>query len=255
MIAEILCVGTELLLGDIVNTNAQFLAKELAKLGIHLHYQTVVGDNGPRIKDALDIAFQRADLLVITGGLGPTKDDMTKEILAEYFQTPLILDEAALRELTAKLLKYGNKTVSESNRKQAYLPEDAIILYNDRGTAPGCIIESNNKTAILLPGPPGEMEHLFQKAKKLYLIEKCSQTFLSYSIQVEGLGESAVADKISHLLDMPNPTAATYSQKGAVRIRITAAAADDETALTLIAPIAREIGEIFGDLVTKTSHT
>ncbi len=255
MIAEILCVGTELLLGDIVNTNAQFLAKELAKLGIHLHYQTVVGDNGPRIKDALDIAFQRADLLVITGGLGPTKDDMTKEILAEYFQTPLILDEAALRELTAKLLKYGNKTVSESNRKQAYLPEDAIILYNDRGTAPGCIIESNNKTAILLPGPPGEMEHLFEKAKKQYLIEKSSQTFLSYSIQVEGLGESAVADKISHLLDMANPTAATYSQKGAVRIRITAAAADDETALTLIAPIAREIGEIFGDLVTKTSHT
>lgn len=254
MIAEILCVGSELLLGDIVNTNAQYLAKELAKLGIHLHYQTVVGDNGPRIKAALNIAFNRADMVVITGGLGPTKDDLTKEILAEYFQLPLHLDEKALENMAERLKKRGITKLSDSNRKQAYLPDTALPLYNEWGSAPGCIIEAGGKTAILLPGPPQEMQMLFQKAKALYLAAKSTETFFSCNIRIEGMGEALVADNIPHLLDMANPTVATYAQQGAVRIRITAAASDAETALAKIAPVTKEIEAIFGTLVKDIQH-
>ncbi len=232
MIAEILCVGTELLLGEIVNTNAQYLAKELAKLGVPIHYQTVVGDNGDRIKAALDIAFSRANLVVITGGLGPTKDDLTKEILADYFHRPLLLDPKADEDIRNRLKKYGHHKVSESNRKQAFMPEGATILYNDWGTAPGCIIEEQGKTAILLPGPPGEMQHLFQKAAEIYIKEKSTQTFLSYNIQIEGVGESMAADRIDHLLDLSNPTVATYAGKKEPYVFASIAAATDQESIT-----------------------
>ncbi|HOV41529.1 MAG TPA: molybdopterin-binding protein, partial [Oscillospiraceae bacterium] len=185
MTAEILCVGTELLLGDIVNTNAQFLARELAKLGISVHYQTVVGDNAQRLKSVLQIAFSRADMVVLTGGLGPTKDDLTKEIVAQYFGLELVFDQKAYDMLEKRILSYGLEKISESNRKQAYVPKGAIVLYNDNGTAPGCIIEKGGKTAILLPGPPNEMEAMFAKAREAYLNSISENTIFSVNIKIK----------------------------------------------------------------------
>ncbi len=165
MRAEIICIGTELLLGEIVNTNAQFLAKELANLGIPLHYQTVVGDNGARIQAALDIAFRRADLVVVTGGLGPTKDDVTKEIIASYFRRELYLDPVAYQEIATRLLRYGHQEVSASNRKQALIPEGAIVLYNEHGTAPAASSRTTTKPPSCCRGIPMKCGICFKRRR------------------------------------------------------------------------------------------
>ena len=156
MKAEIIAVGTEILLGDILNTNAQYLSKELAQLGIEVYFQTVVGDNPKRLKDTIFQAFSRADLIITTGGLGPTEDDLTKETAAEYFGEELVLDERALGRIE-KYFKRTGRTMTENNRKQAMVPkEHGIVLYNDNGTAPGIIMEKNGKIIAMLPGPPKE---------------------------------------------------------------------------------------------------
>ena len=257
MIAEILCVGTEILLGDIVNTNAQFLSKELARLGISVHYQTVVGDNADRIKSALNIGFSRADMIIMTGGLGPTKDDLTKEMLAEYFNRKLVLDQKAYDMLEKKIFKFGMKTISDSNRKQALVPENAIILYNYHGTAPGYILENDGKTAILFPGPPKEMEPMFKNACELYLNKLAKATIVSMNVKMKGrgedsaenTGESSIADKITNLLDYTNPTVATYAKDDGVLIRVTASAESREDALALIKPVIDEIKGILGNTI------
>ena len=158
MVAEIISVGTELLLGDIVNTNAQYIAKKLAHAGIEVYYQTVVGDNPDRLKLALNIAFARADMVILTGGLGPTKDDLTKELVAEYFDKKLVFDEEVYANVEEKAFAFGVKVISESIKKQAYVPEGALIFKNNVGTAPGMVVAKDGKTAILLPGPPEEMQ-------------------------------------------------------------------------------------------------
>lgn len=262
MTAEILCVGTEILLGDIVNTNAQFLARELAKLGISVHYQTVVGDNAQRLKSVLQIAFSRADMVVLTGGLGPTKDDLTKEIVAQYFGLELVFDQKAYDMLEKRILSYGLEKISESNRKQAYVPKGAIVLYNDNGTAPGCIIEKGGKTAILLPGPPNEMEAMFARAREAYLNSISENTIFSVNIKIKSRkeisaqdsGESAVADKISHLLDLANPTVATYAKEDGVLIRVTACAENKEKALEAINPVLEQIKSILGNSIAHISE-
>ena len=153
MKAEILCVGTELLLGDIVNTNAAYIAKELANLGIDVYNQAVVGDNPDRLKESLEQAFQRNDIVVMTGGLGPTYDDLTKETVAQLFGKKMVLHQESLERIE-RFFKYYNRVMTENNRKQAYMPEGATVFPNDNGTAPGLAVEKDGKIAILLPGPP-----------------------------------------------------------------------------------------------------
>lgn len=262
--AEIISVGTELLLGDIVNTNAHYLSQNLAHLGIDLYFQTTVGDNGERLHQALEIAFTRANLVILTGGLGPTKDDLTKETLASYFQKELVLDTKAYEKLEERARLYGLKSVSQSNKKQAYVPQGAIVLYNDNGTAPGFIIEGAKQgddlqTAILLPGPPREMQPMFETYCIPYLKRRSDKVLVSYNIRLKrygtaerkDVGESPVADKITHLLDNKNPTVATYAKEDGVRIRVTATATEKKEALFLINPVIEEIKKCLGDVIEE----
>lgn len=250
MVAEILCVGTEILLGDIVNTNAQYIAKQLSWLGISVYYQTVVGDNPDRIKAALDVAFDRgSDLVIMSGGLGPTKDDLTKEMLAKYFGKQLIFDQKAYENVERRVLEFGLPEVTESLKKQAYVPEDSIILYNNNGTAPGCIMAHDGKAVIILPGPPKEMKPMFENCKEIFLSNLSDKLILSYNIKLkahgeapaEEVGEAPVADKLSHLLDNANPTVATYAKDDGCLIRVTATATKRDDALKLLEPVIEEI--------------
>ncbi|SHK02808.1 competence/damage-inducible protein A [Tepidibacter formicigenes] len=241
MKAEILCVGTELLLGDIVNTNAQFLAKELADLGIFVYYQSVVGDNSDKLKKSLEIAFSRADLVITTGGLGPTKDDLTKEVAANYFNKELILDEKSLNKIK-EYFECQKRKMVEGNKKQAYFPKGSIILPNDWGTAPGCIIEENKKTLILLPGPPREMTNMFKYYVIPYLNKYQDGVLISKVLRICGIGESHMEDIISDIIkNQINPTIAPYAKQGEVTLRITARANSKEEAENIIAPIKNEI--------------
>ena len=253
MIAEILCVGTEILLGDIVNTNAQYIAKQLAHLGIEVHFQTVVGDNPKRLSSALNIAMGRADMVILTGGLGPTKDDLTKEILAEFFAKPLVLDQKALNMLTERLRHRlgADFVISDSNRKQAYLPEGALVLYNDNGTAPGCVVEGEidgqMKRAVLLPGPPREMAPMFQQCRVRYLQNLSDRIFLSVNVRLQGISEANAGDRVAKLLDNANPTVAPYAKEDGIILRVTAAAHDEAEARKLMAPVLDELRQLLGE--------
>ena len=256
MKAEILAVGTELLLGDILNTNAQFLAQELANLGIEVYYQTVVGDNPQRLKDTIFHAFSRADLIITTGGLGPTEDDLTKETAAEYFGERLILDERAL----GRIRKYFDRTgrvMTENNVKQAMVPEkNGIVLYNDNGTAPGIIMEKNGKMIVMLPGPPRETIPMFQNQVKPYLAKKQEFTFVSRILRVAEVGESAMEERVKDIIDaQTNPTIAPYAKDGEAILRITAKARDEEEANRLIDPVAAVLKERLGDAVYGEGET
>lgn len=259
MVAEIISVGTEILLGDIVNTNAQYIAKQLAHKGIDVYYQTVVGDNYDRLKSALNIAFDRADIVVMTGGLGPTKDDMTKELVADYFGKKLVFDQKVYDNVEQKAFEFGVKEISESIKKQAYVPEDALIIHNDWGTAPGMVLAKDGKAAIMLPGPPSEMKPLFEECCKLFLNKLSDRVLVSMNIKLKGpgeapgneIGEAPVADKISAFLDLKNPTVATYAKPDGCVIRVTAAASDREEALELIAPVISGLTDILAPVMKE----
>lgn len=255
MNAEILAVGTELLLGDIVNTNAQYLAKELAQLGIAVYYQTVVGDNPQRLEDTIQNAFSRADLVITTGGLGPTEDDLTKETGAKYFLKELHMDEKAKNMLEQYFVKTGRK-MTENNMKQAYVPEGSIVLYNENGTAPGIIIEENNKILVMLPGPPKETIPMFEKQVKPFLEKKQEYTLVSRVLRVAGIGESAMETKVKDIIDaQDNPTIAPYAKSTEALLRITAKAQSKEEALALIEPVAQKIYERLGEAVYAEGET
>ncbi|MBP3629411.1 MAG: competence/damage-inducible protein A [Anaerotignum sp.] len=256
MRAEIMAVGTELLLGDILNTNAQFLAQELANLGIEVYYQTVVGDNPQRLKDTIYHAFSRADLIITTGGLGPTEDDLTKETAAEYFGVDLVLDERALGRIQKFFDRIGRK-MTENNVKQAMVPAtNGIVLYNDNGSAPGIIIEKDGKTIVMLPGPPKETIPMFLNQVKPYLAEKQEYTFLSRILRVANVGESAMAAQVQDIMDaQTNPTIAPYAKDGEAILRITAKAKNEAEADALIDPIAAKLKERLGDAVYAEGET
>lgn len=260
MTAEIVSVGTELLLGNIVNSNAQYLSKQLAALGIEVHFQTVVGDNPERIRQILDIAYSRAELVVMTGGLGPTKDDLTKEMLMRYFGKRPYLDEKALQNVIEIGTAFGLAEITDAHRKQAVLPDDSIILYNQHGSAPGCIMENNGKACILLPGPPREMKPMFEgEACMRWLREHSGQVFVSMCIKTFGrderpgdrIGESVIAERLNELLDSGNPTVATYVKEDGCLVRITAAAQSREQAMAQIAPVLAECRKRIGDDVIR----
>jgi nicotinamide-nucleotide amidase len=248
MTAELISVGTEILLGNIVNTNAQYLAKRLADLGIEVYYQTVVGDNPERIESALDIAYSRAQLVILTGGLGPTKDDLTKEMLISYFGKKPVLDETALDMLDKRLKALGFTEMSEGLRKQAIVPSDSTILYNHNGTAPSCIMEQDGKVCILLPGPPKEMKPMFEECCERYLNGVSGRVFVSVNIKmldfehapVTIVGEAPCSDRLGELLDGENPTVATYAKDDGCLIRVTASGKTREEAEELLAPVVEK---------------
>lgn len=255
MKAEILAVGTEILLGDIVNTNSQFIAQGLAELGISVYYQSVVGDNPERMKQAMDTAFERADIIITTGGLGPTKDDLTKEIGAEYFGKKLILDKTVLEKIK---MFFGrmNRIMTENNVKQAMIPEGSIPLYNDNGTAPGIIIEDGNKILIMMPGPPREMKPMFTKQVKPYLAKKQEYTLVSRVLRIAGVGESAMEERVKDIIDtQTNPTVAPYAKDTEAILRITAMAENVHKAEELIEPMAEKIYERFGTNIYAEGET
>jgi nicotinamide-nucleotide amidase len=246
--AEIICIGTELLLGEIVNTNAQYLAQELAKLGIPHHYQTVVGDNQERIHKALAIACSRANLIITTGGLGPTPDDLTTEAIASFFHTPLEERPEIWQRIQAMYAETG-RPITANNRKQALLPVGAEILNNPVGSAPGMIWQVYDNLLIMtFPGVPNELYAMWEQVSVPYLIEHgwSQQTFHSRVLLYWGIAESALAEKVAPFFDLQNPTVAPYANYGQARLRITARANSIAEAEALIAPVEQEIRALTG---------
>lgn len=247
MNSEIIAVGTELLHGDIANTNAQYISKELAKIGIDVHYHTVVGDNRARIKNIFEIAYNRADIIICTGGLGPTKDDITKEVLAEYLDIPMVFDQSSKQHIE-DIFSSRNRIMTDNNLRQAYFPEGAKILNNDNGTANACILEKNGKVFILLPGPPREVQPLFQSEIANYLSKYSDEIVECVKIKVVNLGESTAETLVMDLIDsQTNPTIAPYAGVGRVVFRVTAKAETKEDALNKIEPVVKEMLRRFGD--------
>lgn len=250
MVVELISVGTELLLGNIVNTNAQYLAEQCALLGMSMYSQTVVGDNKNRLAEAFRTALKRSDIVILTGGLGPTEDDLTKEVCAEVMGIPLVDDPHTRERLRAYFEGSIYKEIPENNWKQAQVPAGAKVLDNDNGTAPGLIMEKFGKSAILLPGPPDELHPLFQEQVVPYLRALRPEYIFSRMVKICGVGESAVEDKLLDLIDQQtNPTIATYAKIGEVHVRVTARAADEEEAKKLIKPVVKEIRSRLGDNV------
>lgn len=248
MSAEVICIGTELLLGDILNTNCQYLARELADLGIPHYYQTVVGDNIARIHQVIEIAIKRSSILIFTGGLGPTPDDLTTETIASFFDTPLTEDAAIIEDIETKFAALG-RVMSSSNRKQALLPQGAVSLPNPTGTAPGIIWQPRANIAIMtFPGVPSEMKRMWRDTAVPWLKSQGWGKNIIYSemMRFRGIGESALAEKVAHLFDSDNPTVAPYAGKGEVRLRVAAKAGDRQEAKLAIAPVATEIKNIAG---------
>lgn len=260
MNAEILCIGTELLHGDIVNTNAQYISKKLAEIGIDVHYQTVVGDNPTRIKSAFRIGFSRADVVVCTGGLGPTQDDITKEVLAEYFNKEMIYDEASY-EHVKRMYHHFSNTIPENNKRMAYFPEGSIILENKNGTANACILKEKDdsgkdKIGILLPGPPKEMQPLLDEDVIDYLKQFTNEVVVGEKLVVVNIGESAAEEMVLDLIkNQSNPTIAPFASAGKVIFRITAKAQSKEECLKMIEPVREELIRRFGSENTYVSDS
>ena len=241
MNAEILAVGTELLMGQIVNTNARFISEKLNDLGIGVYFHSVVGDNPVRLKDSLGLAVKRADIIVMTGGLGPTQDDLTKETVASALGSKLVLHEESLRKIEAFFNKL-NRPMTDNNVKQAYLPEGSTIIENNNGTAPGCIIEKEGKIVVMLPGPPSEMQPMFNDTVVPYLEQKCGYKIVSKYLRVFGVGESQLEDRIMDLIEKQDKvTIATYAKEGEVTIRVTSRVKTYEEGLREIEPFEQEI--------------
>lgn len=255
MRCEILSIGTEILLGDILNTNAQYLSRRLADLGISVFFHTTVGDNPKRLKDALEIAFSRSDMVIATGGLGPTTDDLTKEVSAEYFGRKLILHEESFQRIKSFFEKRG-LPLTEGNIKQAYIIEGSKVIPNDWGTAPGIILEENNKVLILLPGPPREMIPMFENYVVPYLTSFSSGVICSRVLRVCGIGESFMEEKVKDLiLNSTNPTIAPYAKEGEAILRITAKAESKEKAEEMIEGVVKKIRERLGDYIYGEGDT
>ena len=254
MKAEILAVGTELLMGQIANTNAQYISSRLPSVGIGVYYHDVVGDNPERLKKCLELALSRSDVIILTGGLGPTQDDLTKETVAAFVNRKLVLDQESLDKMQA-FFTARNRTMTHNNIKQAYLPENSIIIRNKNGTAPGCIIEEGDQVIIMLPGPPSEMRPMFDDTVIPYFAAKSEFRLESRFLRVFGIGESSLEDMLLDLIDtQTNPTIAPYAKDGEVTLRITAKY--DKNVLTedIITPVENEIRHRLGDAVYSNEN-
>ena len=252
MNAELICVGTELLLGNILNTNAKYLAEKCAELGLSLFYQTVVGDNPERLKEVVMTAFGRSDIVIFTGGLGPTGDDLTKEVVSQALGLNLVYDEKAAEDIRIIFQKF-HKMPTDNNFKQAYVPEGATVLYNRNGTAPGILVEKGDKAAILLPGPPREMQPMFEEYCIPYFKKRSGATIQSVMVKMIGIGESAASAKLEDILEgSTNPTVAPYAKQSQVHLRITAMDKDHDACQKRIEPILAEIRSRLGSYIYTT---
>jgi len=248
MRCELIAVGTELLLGEIANTDAQMISLGLSELGINVYHHTVVGDNPERLTKALENAKSRADIIITTGGLGPTADDLTKETIAAAFGKKLYMD----KEQQERLHQRMGRRMTPNNEKQAMLPEGCEVLVNDWGTAPGCAFFAEGCHVLMLPGPPSECTPMFKYRARPYLERLCTdgQVIRSRFIKIFGMGESAMEDKLSYLMNkLENPTAAPYAKEGECEVRVTAKAGSEEEAYALIDPVVDEIKGVLGDVV------
>ena len=247
MNAEIISVGTELLLGETINTDAADVARVLSEYGINVFWQTVVGDNRPRLEHAVRVAKERSDIIITTGGLGPTCDDLTKEVVAAAFGKQLVLfpeEEARLREL----YRQRNTYMTENHLQQVYLPEGCEVLVNDWGTAPGCAFEAEDTLVIMLPGPPLECGPMVEHRVRPLLAKRSDSLILSHSVRIFGIGEGTMEFRLRDLMNsMTNPTLAPYAKEGETLVRITAKAKTEAEAEAMIAPwierVRQELGE------------
>ncbi|MBQ2925612.1 MAG: competence/damage-inducible protein A [Ruminiclostridium sp.] len=247
--AELIAIGTELLLGNIANTDAQMISEGLSELGINVFYHTVVGDNPQRVRQAVDIARTRADIIITTGGLGPTCDDLTKVALAEAFGKGLFFHEPSAQRIRDRFLQM-ERPMTENNLQQAMLPEGCTVLENDWGTAPGVAFESDGVHVLMLPGPPRECEMMFRHRAVPYLKALSDGVIVSRTVKTFGIGESAVEDKLRDLMNaLHNPTLAPYAKPTGTELRITAHADTEEEAFALIAPVEEQVKAIMGDYV------
>ena len=243
---EILSVGTELLLGNIANLDAQILSQGLSELGLNVFWHTVVGDNPQRAKEAVAIAKERADIIITTGGLGPTCDDLTKNVLAEAFGKELIFHEECAQRIRAYFQRIGRE-MTDNNLQQAMLPEGCVVLDNDWGTAPGCAFFAEGVHVIMLPGPPSECRPMFQYRARPYLLSLSEGVIASHTIKLFGIGESTMEAQLREQMNaMSNPTLAPYAKEGECELRVTAKAATDEAAQALLKPTVEEMKRLFG---------
>ena len=252
MTVEIIAVGTEILLGNIVNTNAAYLAEKCAGLGLSCYHQDVVGDNEERLMETIRLALTRADIILLSGGLGPTQDDLTKEAAAKVMGKELYLHEPS-REAIRQFFAERNLEITENNWKQAMVPEGAVVVENPGGTAPGIIIAENGKHVVLMPGPPGELIPMFEKSIMPYLAGLTSGVIYSQTVKICGVGESKAESMVEDLVSAQNnPTIATYAKTGEVHLRVTATAPDEKEAKKLVKPMVKELKGRFGNHVYTT---
>ena len=246
---EIISVGTELLLGNVVNSDAQMLSRKLSELGLNVFYHTVVGDNPGRLEQAVKIAKSRADIILTTGGLGPTCDDLTKQTLAGAFGKELVLHEDIAEELRQWFARRGQE-MTENNLQQAMLPEGCTVFPNACGTAPGCAFEGDGKHVLMLPGPPSECMDMFEKQAKPYLSALSEGVIVSRTLKIFGMGESKLESLLRQEMEtMTNPTLAPYAKEGECELRITAKAKSEDAANVMIAPVEEHLCALLGDLV------
>ncbi len=254
MTVELICVGTELLLGNIVNTNAAYLAEKCAGLGLSCYYQTVVGDNEQRLENTLRMAIERSDIVILSGGLGPTEDDLTKEVASRVMGRELV-EDAASRACIEAFFAARGAIPTENNWKQALIPRDGIVLPNPNGTAPGVIIAKKDTHVVLLPGPPHELIPMFENHVMPYLMKLEPGIISSQTVKVCGIGESKVETLLKDLIDrQENPTLATYAKTGEVHIRVTAKAEGEKEARRLIKPVVKEIKSRLGNNIYTTEE-
>ena len=246
---EILSVGTELLLGNIANTDAQTLSQGVSELGLNVYYHTVVGDNPQRAREAVAIAKKRADIIITTGGLGPTCDDLTKNVLAEAFGKKLVFDEPSAERIRSYFAK-TKRPMTDNNLQQAMLPEGCTVLANDWGTAPGCAFQAEGVHVIMLPGPPSECRPMFQYRAKPYLQSLSEGVIASHTLKLFGIGESAMEAQLRDQMNaMSNPTLAPYAKEGECELRVTAKAPTDAEAQALLKPTVEQVKALFGSKV------
>lgn len=249
MTVELISVGTELLLGNIINTNAAYLSEKCAALGLSCYYQNVVGDNETRLGEILKQSLLRTDIIILSGGLGPTQDDLTKEVVAKILGRACKLHQPSKESIITFFAK-RKREITDNNWKQAMIPEGSIVVENPNGTAPGIIIEDNNKIIILMPGPPNELIPMFEEHIQPYLQKKHPNVLLSKIVKICGIGESKVETMILDLINnQTNPTIATYAKTGEVHLRITAQSNNKKQAEELISPIIIELTKRFGNAI------
>lgn len=254
MTVEIIAVGTEILLGNIVNTNAAYLAEKCAALGLSCYHQDVVGDNEERLSETLKQALSRSDIVLLSGGLGPTQDDLTKEVAAKVCGKELYLHEPS-KEAIRQFFAERKLEITENNWKQAMVPEGCIVVENPGGTAPGIIIAENGKHVVLMPGPPGELIPMFERSIMPYLAGLTNGVIYSQTVKICGVGESKAESMIEDLVDaQKNPTIATYAKTGEVHLRVTSTAPDEKEAKKLVKPVVKELKGRFGNHVYTTDN-